>query len=106
MLILATCLAVFAVLCAAEFGWRRGLLRNEFGRKFVHIVVGTFVAFWPLFLTWEQIIFLSLAFITVVLVSKKLRLFRAIHSVQRPTYGEAFFAITVGLLAFVTQDGW
>ena len=106
MLVIAVCLVVFAVLCIAEFGWRRGWLKNEIGRKFVHIIVGSFVAFWPLFLTWNQIILLSFAFAAVVMVSKRLKIFRAIHSVQRPTYGELFFAVTVGALALVTHDGW
>lgn len=106
MLLVIVCAVVGCILAAAELGWRRGWLRNEFGRKFIHIFVGSFVAFWPLFLTWNQIIMLSVAFICVVSVSKKLRLFRSIHSVKRPTGGEVFFAISVGLLALLTQDGW
>lgn len=104
--IFSVCLIVFTILVIAEFGAREGWLRNEFGRKFVHITVGSFVAFWPLLLEWSQIIILSLAFIAVIAVSKYLNLFSAIHSVQRPTWGEIYFALTVGILAFVTQDGW
>lgn len=104
--IFSVCLIVFTILAVAEFGAREGWLNNEFGRKFVHITVGSFVAFWPLLLDWNQIIILSLAFIGVIVVSKWLRLFSAIHSVQRPTWGEIYFALTVGVLAFVTQDGW
>lgn len=106
MMIIAACLLVFAVLVFAEYGWRRGWLKNEFGRKFVHIVVGSFVAFWPLFLSWNQILFLSLAFVVVVSISKYLGIFKAIHAVQRPTAGEVFFALSVGILALLTYDGW
>lgn len=106
MLLLVVCCVVFAVLCFAEFGWRRGWLKNEFGRKFVHILVGSFVAFWPLFLTWNQILILSGAFVVTVIASKHLKIFRSIHSVQRPTWGEVYFAVSVGLLALLTQDGW
>lgn len=106
MLLLVVCLVTFAVICFAEFGWRKGWLRNEVGRKFTHIIVGSFVAFWPLFLSWDQIFLLSAAFVAVVGVSKYLKVFRAIHSVQRPTWGEIFFALSVGLLAALTQDGW
>jgi len=105
MLALAvTVLIVFVVLCLSELGWRKGFMTNEVGRKFVHITVGSFVAFWPFFLTWNQIRLLSLGFLVVVIVSKYLHLFRAIHSVQRPTYGEVFFALVVGLLTFVTHS--
>ncbi len=106
MLLIIVCAVVGIILAVAELGWRHGWLRNEFGRKFIHIFVGSFVAFWPLFLTWNQIIMLSVVFICVVCVSKRLRLFRSIHSVKRPTGGEIFFAASVGLLALLTQDGW
>jgi len=96
--------AVAAILLLSEYGWRRHWFDNEFGRKFVHITVGSFVAFWPFFLSWNQIRLLSVAFLIVVLISTQLKIFRAIHSVQRPTYGEVCFALTVGILTFVTQN--
>jgi phytol kinase len=102
----STCLIVGAVLLLAEFSKRGGWLSHEFGRKFVHISIGTFVAFWPLILSWPQIIMLSISFIIGISVSRWLNLFQAIHSVQRPTWGEVYFAAAVGLLALVTQDGW
>jgi phytol kinase len=104
MYVILSVLAVLLVLILSEFGWRKHLLDNEVGRKFVHISVGSFVAFWPFFLSWQEIRWLSLAFLIVVVVSSRLKLLRAINSVQRPTYGEVFFAITVGLLTFITHD--
>jgi dolichol kinase len=96
--------AIFLVLCISELGWRKHWLRNEFGRKFVHILVGSFVAFWPFFLSWNEIRLLSLAFLVVVVASNQLKLFHAINSVQRPTFGEIFFALVVGLLTFITHS--
>ncbi len=97
--LLLTVLTVFAILLVSEWGWRKGWLANEFGRKFVHITVGCFVAFWPYFLSWGQIRFLSAAFLVVVIITTYFNTFHAISSVQRPTYGEFFFAATVGILA-------
>jgi len=88
----------------SEFGWRKRRFNNEFGRKFVHIAVGSFVAFWPFFLSWDEIRLLSVAFLLVVTVSAKFRIFKVIHSVQRPTFGEVCFAVTVGLLTYVTHS--
>ena len=102
--LIATILAVLVVLLVSEWGWRKGWLHGEFGRKFVHILVGSFVAFWPLYLSWNQIRLLSLAFLVVVIITTYLNLFHAIHSVQRPTYGEFFFALIVGLLTFITDS--
>lgn len=100
--ILYTAAVVLAILLLAELGWRKQWLKGEVGRKFVHISVGTFVAFWPLYLGWEDIRILSLAFFVVVLLAKQLGLFKVIKSVLRPTYGEVFFALSVGLLTVIT----
>jgi len=104
MTVIACLAVVFLVLCLSELGWRRGYMTNEVGRKFVHIIVGSFVAFWPFFLTWDQIRLISLGFLLVVALSKFFNVFSAIHSVQRPTYGEFFFALVVGLLTFITHS--
>lgn len=95
---------VFLVLCVSELGWRKHWFDNEVGRKFVHITVGSFVAFWPFFMSWNQIRLLSVAFLAVVLTSNYFKIFHAINSVQRPTYGEVFFAATVGLLTLITHS--
>jgi len=95
---------VLTLLLVSEWGWRWHWLHGEVGRKFVHISIGTFVAFWPFFLDWTEIRLLSLAFFVVVLAAMHLGVFRAIGSVQRPTYGEIFFALSVGLLTLITTS--
>lgn len=104
MPLVLTVLAVLGILLVSEFWHRLGRHSNEFSRKFVHITVGSFVAFWPFFLSWNQIIFLSAAFLAGVAVSRYLNIFQAIHSVQRPTWGEVFFAAAVGIVALVAQS--
>jgi phytol kinase len=86
--------------------WRRHVMHSEFSRKSVHITVGSFVAAWPFFLEWWQITTLSLAFLVAIGISLKLNVFQAIHSVQRPTWGEVFFAVAVGACALITHDKW
>lgn len=106
MYVILSVFAVFLILVLSELGWRRGWrwLQGEFGRKFIHILVGSFVAFWPFFMSWEEIRYLSLAFLIVVIISDRLRVFKAIHSAQRPTFGEICFALVVGMLTFVTHS--
>ncbi|HET7630139.1 MAG TPA: hypothetical protein VFK03_02085, partial [Candidatus Saccharimonadales bacterium] len=84
--------------------WWHGRRHGEASRKLIHISVGTFVAFWPLFLSWQQIELLSLAFVGAVLISRQFHVFKAIHSVQRPTWGELYFGIAVGLVAMLTHE--
>lgn len=106
MYVALTVLAVFLVLVGSELWWQKRAGDDEFSRKFVHITVGSFVAFWPFFLSWEAIKLLSVAFVLAIVVSKYTNVFQAIHSVQRPTWGEIFFGLAVGLVALITQDKW
>jgi dolichol kinase len=98
-----TVVVIFLLLALNEWWWRERI-HGEISRKFVHITVGSFVAFWPLFLTWRQIELLSAAFVVAVMVSQKFNIFKAIHSVQRPTWGELYFGLSVGVIAFMTHS--
>jgi phytol kinase len=103
-MIFAVIAAVFIVLVGSEWWYRRSSLHGEFSRKFVHITIGSFVAFWPYILSYTEIKLLSIAFIVVLGISKLLNIFSAIHSVQRPTWGEFWFALVVGIMAtFMTH---
>lgn len=104
MVFIISVLVVFALLLISEWWWRKNKKHDELSRKFVHITVGSFVAFWPYLLTSNQIKILSIAFIVVVFISKYFNIFQAIHSVQRPTNGELWFAAAVGLMAFWVHD--
>ncbi len=106
MSLILTIAFVFALLVGSELWWRARKPHDEFSRKFIHIVVGSIAAFWPFYLLWGQIVFLSAAFIVVVGVSRYFNLFKAIHAVERPTWGEIFFALAVGVLAFITHEPW
>ena len=101
-----TVLVVLVLLLVGEALYRRSDTTNEFSRKFVHITVGSFVAFWPFFLRWREILALSAIFLIVVALSKYLNVFNAIHSVQRPTWGEVSFALAVGIVTVLTRDQW
>lgn len=104
MNLLLAILGVFIILVASEFLWRKKIIRGETARKFVHILVGSFVAFWPYFLSWQQIQLMSLAFLVVVIISWQKNIFHAVHQVQRKTWGELFFPIGIGLSAVIAPE--
>jgi phytol kinase len=104
MALALTIVIIFVLLTLNEMWWRRHAVHSELSRKFIHVTVGSFVAFWPYFLSWHQIIFLSIAFLIVVAASKYFHIYQAIHSVTRPTWGEIYFAIAVGAITFITHD--
>lgn len=106
MKLILTVLAIFILLLINELIWRKKKKHSELSRKFIHIVVGSLVAFWPFYLSYTDIRLLSLSFLVVVLISRKINIFKAIHSVQRSTYGEISFALSVGLLTLLTVNKW
>lgn len=105
MAMIVSAAVIFLLLVVNEVWWRIKRFHGELSRKFVHITVGSFVAFWPFFLSWREIEIFSAAFLAAVAISRYQNIFKAIHSVQRPTEGELFFAIAVGAIA-ITHDKW
>jgi len=96
----------FCILVLSEWLARAKQIHAELTRKLVHVAVGTFVAFWPFFLSWRQIQLLSFAFFIVVCISIKLNIFSSIHAVKRNIMGELLFAIVIGLLALISTNEW
>lgn len=99
-LLIALAVTLFMV-ATAELLWHLGIIRDELARKFVHITVGTFVAFWPYFMSWREIQLMSLAFVIVIAISWKANVFRSVHDVKRRTWGELFFPIGIGVSALI-----
>jgi phytol kinase len=102
MALLLSAFIIFILLVGSEVLWRKKILRGENARKFVHIIVGTFIAFWPYFMSWREIQLMSLALLVVVVLSWNMNVFHAVHEVKRRTMGELFFPIGIGLAALLT----
>lgn len=93
-----------ATLLIAEFGYKRTWWHGEGARKFVHMLVALQAAFWPLFLDWNEVRIISIGLTIGFMVSMKLRIFQSLGSVARLTYGEVFFALTIGVLTLATSS--
>jgi len=106
MYIFLSVLIVGLVLLANEHHWRHKTTQSELSRKIIHILVGSFVAFWPLYISWDWIRLISLAFLLVVLISKGLNIFASIHEIERFSVGEVCFALAVGGITFITKSNW
>ncbi len=104
--ILLCALIICIALATNEFFARKRRPNSELSRKAVHILVGCFVAAWPWLLDWWQIQLLGIGFILGVTASQYLGIFKAIHAVQRPTYGELCFGAAVGLVPLMTHNKW
>lgn len=97
---------VMLILYFAERGSRAKHLHPELTRKFVHVTVGTFVAFWPFYLPWRVIAGISLLFFIIIVVSMRFEILHSIHAVQRTTKGELLFALAIGVLALLATNKW
>ena len=58
----------------------------------------------PFYLSWNEIRILSFSALVIVLASKYFKLFQTIHTVTRPTWGEAAFALAAGAVTFITHS--
>lgn len=92
------------ILLLGEYFWRKHILAGEFARKFIHISAATFAAFWPFFVPRLYIAILSIVFVVALVIIKKLGLFKSLHSVQRATYGEIWYAVSIGALALIFKS--
>lgn len=104
--VILSLVAVFLILVLSEILWNQKKLTGEFGRKFIHITVGTFVAFWPFYMSFRTIQLVSIAFLAVVLAARYLKVFSAVHVSNRKTWGDFMFAIGIGLAATLTTSEW
>ncbi len=95
---------VFMLLVINEIWWRRKKKHSELSRKLIHILVGSFVAFWPYIMSVNSIRIISVLFTIVVFSSIKFNIFKSIHSVKRDSLGEIYFAISVGLITFINPS--
>lgn len=105
MLSIFVCLiGVLLILGISEILWRKKKLRQEYHRKFVHMGVGLFVAFWPWLISWRAIQLIGLAMAIVVVVDREVRFFKIDRRITRQTFGDLFFALAISLSALLTTN--
>lgn len=99
-------LAVFILLVIAERIKKYEHLNAEIARKFVHITVGSFVAFWPFFIPYTVIYLICVAFMAVILITRFSGLFPSIHNVPRRTFGDVLFPIGIASTLWLADGPW
>ncbi len=99
-------LPIFIALVTSEALWRAKILRGEAARKSLHIVIGSYVATWPFYISFSEIQLISAALLVVVLLSRHLKIFHAIIDIKRATWGDILYAIGIGLTATLTDQPW
>jgi phytol kinase len=104
--LLVACLLILGLILISEGLWKRKKISTEVSRKIIHMGTGIIVAFMPLFIPYFWIQLLSVAFLAVIFVSYRLRIFQSIHAVKRVTVGEFLYPIAIGVCAFIEPAPW
>ncbi|NBU33048.1 hypothetical protein EBZ38_02555 [bacterium] len=94
------------LLLVSEVLWRKKIISGEFGRKYVHMSIGIFIATWPFFMLLEIIQLIGCAAIVVLFLSRKFNIFHAIHDVKRTTYGDILYPLSIVLISLLAQTDW
>ena len=104
MLAVIACLVgVLGILVIAEKLWRAKVLVGEYQRKFVHVSVTAFAAFWPWLVSWRQVQLMGLAMLVIVLANRYNQVLHFSADLRRHTVGGICLAISISICAALTE---
>lgn len=105
MLSVFVCLAgVFILLIIAELLDQKKVLRGDLQRQFLHITIGSFIAFWPWLISLGSIAWIGGAMLAVVLLNYKVKLVDLHTGINRRSYGDIFYALGIIFSALLTDE--
>jgi len=94
------------IVFTAEIMWVFRLLRREAGRKFIHILSAIWVSFWPFFLSFKTIAVLAFVLLAGVVLTRRLKVSKSIHTIERLSSGDLLFPVGIGLASLLTTNKW
>lgn len=104
MRLAVACFFVASTIFFAETARSNKWVSGERARKLIHIFIGIWGAWLPLWLGWRSIIVLGIMLFIGVVIANRLKLFKSIHSVARITAGEYLFPLTMVILAIYFKN--
>lgn len=99
-------LPIALVLLSSEILWRKEIIQGERARKFIHILAGVWMAFWPFYIPFDGIFVLGCMALTLVIYSRNTKVFHAIYAVKRKTYGDILYALAIILCSYWGVENW
>jgi len=93
---------MLAILVMSELLGKHKILVGEYQRKFVHIPVGTFIAFWPWLMGWRTIQLIALAILVGVLFNRRYPAVDILGGIRKESYGDFYFALIILLVSLLT----
>lgn len=83
---------------------RKYKVAPELTRKSIHALSSVAIACLTLFLSLDEIAFISVLFFVLLAFTHRYRVWKSIHAVKRNSYGEVMFAAGVISAALIAQD--
>lgn len=102
--LLVACFFVASTIFFAEVARANKWVSGERARKIIHILIGIWGAWLPIWLGWRSIIVLGIILLSGVAISHHFRWFKSIHSVSRSTVGEYLFPVSMIILALLFKN--
>ncbi|MBP6868825.1 MAG: hypothetical protein KBC16_01815 [Candidatus Pacebacteria bacterium] len=90
-----------ACIAMAEYGKRRHKVATTLTRRGAHIGTSIVAVIAPLYVSHLLFVYICVFLALLLYVSKKYKILRSLHSVERHTYGEVYLPLGVALSAFV-----
>ncbi len=104
MLVPIICLLIISgYLFLAEELWQHNILHGEAERKFVHVGVGSFVAFWPWLMSFRWITVIGLVLLAAVLANRLFRPSHLLGEVHRPSIGDFLLPGAIIICSLLTH---
>jgi len=97
---------VGVILILSEILWIKKIIKDEVSRKFIHVLAGMWIAFWPLYLPFGGIFILGWVALALLVYSRFAKLLHAMYGIQRKTYGGIFYALAIILVAYFGRQAW
>jgi dolichol kinase len=102
--LIVACFFVGSAIFFAEVARANKWVSGERARKIIHILIGVWGAWLPLWLGWRSIIVLGIMLFLGVVLANHLKLFKSIHSIGRSTIGEYLFPVSMVLIAIFFKN--
>ncbi len=92
------------IMLAEEISWHKKILKAENQRKFVHMSVAGFAAFWPWLLGWRLIQVIAVMMTVLAIVNHYSNIFHYLGALKREGYGHIYFPLGILAVSLLTQQ--
>ncbi len=87
------------VVLLAEFLWWKKILRGEYARKLIHILLSLSIAFLPIYLSWDEMFILAGIGMLALVFLRVTKIFSGMYDIERKSWGEFLGPLAIAAVA-------